>query len=229
MSTLLPLAVPPPKLSRHFPWSPLIGPDLAALIVQLNDTDFFAPASSVALTVTPDVPAVVGVPLTVPVVALMVRPAGSPVWLQVSGLPAVELPAIGRLTWAPTLFVWVPGLVILIESLTAPVATQPPAALLHRSSMAKGVVEVDSVRLNAPPGLPGGIPAHLSPTSANVPGSNQPVPNGSVSVPAYRAPPMILKPSLFPPGAGLTKSSAQFAPASCRYGRFMYGAREAPW
>src|SRR6266705_3499760 len=75
--------------------------------------------------------------LPVAVVALMVRPAGSPVWLQVSGLPAVELPAIGRLTWAPTLFVWVPGLVILIESLTAPVITQPRAALLHSVCTAK--------------------------------------------------------------------------------------------
>lgn len=93
-----------------------------------------------------------------PVEALMDRPFGSPVALQVSGLPAVELPTIGRLTLTPTLPVWLPGLVILTESLTAPVAAQPPAALLHRSSMAK--VPVDSVMLNAPPVLPGGIPRH---------------------------------------------------------------------
>src|SRR5215472_13587214 len=102
-----------------------------ALIVQVNDTDFFAPVSSWAVTVTLNVPVVVGVPVTVPVEALMVRVGGSPVALQASGLPAVELPTIGTLTLSPTLLVRLPGLVILIVSLIAPVGTHPPAALLH--------------------------------------------------------------------------------------------------
>ena len=170
---------------------------------------------------TLDVPAVVGFPLTVPVVALMVRPFGSPVWLQASGLPAVELPTIGRLTVSPTLLVWLPGLVILIESLTAPVCHAPTGGVAPQVLHGEGAG--GSVWLNAPPGLPAGIPAHLSPISPPVAVSNQAVPNGSVIVPAYRAPPMMLKPSLFPAGAGLTKSSPQLVPASGTYGRLMNG------
>src|SRR5262249_58258985 len=85
---------------------------------------------------------------------------------------------------------------------------------------------VESVRLNGPPLAPAAIPAHLSPISPPdrlSPGSNQPSPNGSVIVPAYSAPPTMLHPSLFPPGAGLTASTAHFMPASIRYGRVVYG------
>src|SRR5690348_12670857 len=159
MSTLLPFVVDPPKSSRHLPWSPLIGLPVAWLIVQLNDTDFFAPVSSVAITVTLDVPGVVGIPVTVPDVVLMPRPFGSPVAFQASGLPALEAPTIGRLTVSPTLLVWPPGLVILIVSLIAPVGTQAFAALLHSVCTAK--VPEESVRLKAAPALPGAILAHL--------------------------------------------------------------------
>src|SRR5262249_30968551 len=123
MSTLLPLAVPDPKSSRHLPWSPLTGLPAVWLIIQLNETDFFAPVSSWAVTVTLDVPGVMKLPVTVPVVALMFRPSGSPVWLQASGLPAMKLPTIGRLTLSPTLLVLLPELVILIVSLIAPIGT----------------------------------------------------------------------------------------------------------
>jgi hypothetical protein len=48
-------------------------------IVQLNVADPDAPVPSVAVTVTVDVPAVVGVPEISPVEELMDSPAGSPV------------------------------------------------------------------------------------------------------------------------------------------------------
>jgi hypothetical protein len=50
-------------------------------MVQLNAADPAAPVESVAVTVTFDVPAVVGVPEIRPVDELMDRPAGSPVAL----------------------------------------------------------------------------------------------------------------------------------------------------
>ena len=81
--------------------------------------------------------------------------------------------------------------------------------------------------MNAPPGLPAGIPAHWSPISPPVAVSNQAVPNGSVIVPAYKAPPMMLKPSLVP--VGLTKSSPQLVPASGSYGRLMNGWLDELW
>ncbi len=49
--------------------------------VQLNDAVPFAPVVSVAVTVTDDVPAVVGVPEISPVEALIDNPAGRPVAL----------------------------------------------------------------------------------------------------------------------------------------------------
>src|SRR5689334_16011344 len=107
--------------------------------------------------------AVVGVPVTVPVAVLMLRPAGSPMAFQVSGLPAAEAPWTGWLMLTPTGLLRVPGLVIETESWMAPVATHPfapplNAALLHSDSTAKMPVEVpvESVRLKAPPGLPTG-------------------------------------------------------------------------
>src|SRR5260370_31494339 len=59
-------------------------------------------------------------------------------------------------------------------------------------------------------------------------GSTQPVPNGSVIVPADRAPPTMLHPSLVPV-VGLTKFSKQAVPASSRYGRLMNGSLDEPW
>lgn len=51
MSTLLPLAVPDPESSRHFPLAALMGP-LAGVMVQLNDTPRDVPDASAAVTVT---------------------------------------------------------------------------------------------------------------------------------------------------------------------------------
>ena len=56
------------------PPEPLLEPT-----VQVNDVDPLAPVVSVTVTVTVDVPAVVGVPLIRPVEGLMDSPAGRPV------------------------------------------------------------------------------------------------------------------------------------------------------
>src|SRR5215471_9963201 len=151
MSTLLPRVVLPPKSSRHLPWSPVIGPVIAEMIVQVNDTEWCAPVTSVAEIVAVYTATVVGVPVTVPVEALMFRPAGSPMALQVSGLPAAEAPWIVRLMASPAGLLRLPGLVIETESAMAPVATHPfwpplNDALLHSDSTAKGTVLVDRVR-----------------------------------------------------------------------------------
>ena len=52
---------------------------LGGLTVQVNDADPCAPVVSVAVTVTLEVPAVVGVPEIRPVEELIDSPAGSPV------------------------------------------------------------------------------------------------------------------------------------------------------
>ena len=66
---------------------------------------------SVAVTVTLEVPAVVGVPEIRPE-ELIDRPAGSPLAVKVSVWPDAESVApICRLTAVPTVPVWLPGLV----------------------------------------------------------------------------------------------------------------------
>ena len=60
----------------------------AGLMTMENDAEAVVPA--VAVTVTGNVPAVVGVPVTAPVAALIVSPAGSPLAAQVT----VPLPPV---------------------------------------------------------------------------------------------------------------------------------------
>src|SRR5580698_7086328 len=71
-------AGPPAEMSTP----PVPGPvPVPELTVQLNEAVPFAPVVSVAVTVTLEVPAVVGVPLITPVEALIDSPAGRPVAL----------------------------------------------------------------------------------------------------------------------------------------------------
>jgi hypothetical protein len=73
----------------------------------------------VAVTVTFDVPAVVGEPLTKPDDELIDTPAGSPVADQVYGdVPPEALRA--RLTVSPTTFVWFPGEATVTEPAGGP-------------------------------------------------------------------------------------------------------------
>ena len=66
------------------PWSPGEVTFTLLVIVHVNDVEPEAPEPSVAVRVTEEVPAVVGVPEMVPVDGSMVRPAGRPVADHVS-------------------------------------------------------------------------------------------------------------------------------------------------
>src|ERR1043166_2364066 len=114
-STALPGAVP------AFSCEPVAGlfsatfvvphPPPPPVTVQVNVAEPLAPVVSVAVTVTFDVPAVVGVPEMTPA-ALMVRPAGRPVAPYVSVWPDAESVACTvRLTAVPAAVLWFPGLV----------------------------------------------------------------------------------------------------------------------
>src|SRR3984957_1846170 len=79
-------------------------------IVQVKLAEPFAPVESVAVTVTFDVPAAVGVPEIRPD-ELIDRPAGSPVAEKASVCPEAEsVPLTLRLAAVPTVPVWLPGL-----------------------------------------------------------------------------------------------------------------------
>src|SRR3984957_390055 len=104
------------------PWLP---------ITQLNEAEPCAPVVSVAVTVTLEVPAVVGVPEIRPA-ELIDRPAGSPLAVKVSVWPDAESVAPScRLTAVPTVPVWLPGLVT--------VTVLPVLVLLARPAMPSGV------------------------------------------------------------------------------------------
>src|SRR5689334_9480487 len=78
-------------------------------MVQENDALPEWLAESVAVTVTDDVAAVVGVPLMRPDELLIDRPAGRPVADQVYGVVPPDAVTV-RLTAVPTVPLWLPGL-----------------------------------------------------------------------------------------------------------------------
>src|SRR5712691_1492636 len=87
------------------------APEPLAFTVQLNEADPAAPVVSLAVTVTVEVLAVVGVPVIRPDEEID-SPAGRPVALKVSVWPEAEsVAAICWLTAVPTVDVWLPGLV----------------------------------------------------------------------------------------------------------------------
>ena len=57
--------------------------------VQVNEVLWLSPSESVAVTVTEQAQAAVGVPLMTPVAELMDRPEGSPLAAKVTELPPV--------------------------------------------------------------------------------------------------------------------------------------------
>jgi hypothetical protein len=97
-----------------FAWGP--GFTMATLfeMVQLKDVVPVKLAESVTVTVTEFEPAVVGVPVIVPVVGLIDRPAGRPVapkWVIVAVDELVDAPTVNDGTAEPDTFAWLPGLV----------------------------------------------------------------------------------------------------------------------
>src|SRR4051812_40176222 len=79
-------------------------------MAKVKDALAVADAASWAVTVTLDVPAVVGVPEMTPLDALSDRPAGSPVAVQVYGAVPPEALSVND-TAVPTVPDWLPGLV----------------------------------------------------------------------------------------------------------------------
>ena len=87
--------------------------DTELVIVQANEAESVAPEPSVAVTVTDEVPAVVGVPLTVPVELSIDSPAGRPVADHVSVAvdeESVAVTSTGAMA-VPDRSDWSPGLV----------------------------------------------------------------------------------------------------------------------
>src|SRR5690242_2699183 len=83
-------------------WPGLGQPPPVELIVQLNVALPEALVLSFAVTVELNVPAADGVPEMRPVEALIARPVGRPVALQVSARPPESVPLICRLFAVPT-------------------------------------------------------------------------------------------------------------------------------
>src|SRR3954453_18581907 len=79
-------------------------------MVKVKDALAVADAASGAVTVTLEVPAVVGVPEMTPLDALRDRPAGSPVAVQLYGVVPPDALSVND-TPVPTVPVWVAGLV----------------------------------------------------------------------------------------------------------------------
>ena len=134
-------------------------------------------------------------PLTTPVAVSMDMPAGSPVALQVSANPPLELPAIVR-SYFPPATLRLPGLVTVTASADCAVdITHPSAELLHNGCMANEPVD----RLTS---AEDGDHAHssaISPPETLSLGSHHPeTGNGSVMVSAYSWPPTMENPSSVP-------------------------------
>ena len=106
------------------PWIAAIGrTDVAAATWKLKDAEPVAPVESVALTVTDDVPAVVGVPETTPA-ADIARLAGRPVAVHLYGaVPPVAVRVSGAMA-VPAVAFWMPGFV----TVTGAVPPPPPVS-----------------------------------------------------------------------------------------------------
>jgi hypothetical protein len=64
---------------ERFDWGPGFATDTVLVTTQVKPAELVNPESSVAVTVTDEDPAVVGVPLITPVLGSMDSPSGSPV------------------------------------------------------------------------------------------------------------------------------------------------------
>ena len=94
-------------------WLPGFVADTVLVIVQVNVVEPEAPDPSVAVRVTEQVQAVVGVPVMAPLMMSMVRPAGSPVALKARVADGEESAALTSswLMGVPDPSDWSPGLV----------------------------------------------------------------------------------------------------------------------
>src|SRR6185437_2426334 len=126
--------------------APQVPPPLE-VTAQLKDVEAVAPVPSFAVTVTLDVPVAVGVPEIKPVEELIDRPAGRPLALYGSvWLDAESVAWICRLAAAPTVVLWLPGLV------TVTVFPVPPLGSVHCCCAESVQVSMSSRAPVLPPG-----------------------------------------------------------------------------
>src|SRR3984957_11745687 len=138
-------AGPPAEISTPPEPVPVPPPEFT---VQLNEAVPLAPVVSLAVTVTDDVPAVVGVPEIRPVEALIESPAGRPVARGVSVWPEAESVApTWRLAAVPTVDVRLPGLPTVT---VLPVV--PPEGRFHICAAESVQASSSSCPLGLPPG-----------------------------------------------------------------------------
>jgi hypothetical protein len=121
-----------------FAWVPGLVTDTVLVMFQVNEVLSLSASESVAVTVTEQAQAVVGVPLTTPAEEIE-SPAGSPVAVKVTELPPVVSwgAVMVRLVIAePDTLDWVPGLVterlstfqVRVTDPELPVVLLPPPA-----------------------------------------------------------------------------------------------------
>src|SRR5215469_1075904 len=197
-----------------------VQPPPEVLMVQVKLAEPEALVVSLAVTVTEEVPAVVGVPEIRPVAELIDSPAGSPVAVKLRVCPEAESVAwICRLAAVPTVPVWLPGLVtvtVLPPGLVtmAWLASQVPAPPLPSFAQVVCIANVPwpVLRSKEPPAVPGVIQAHLSPFSSPLESVQPPGGFWSVIVSAYSWPFTMETPSRVP--LLLTKFCPQEAPMS---------------
>ena len=84
----------------------IVPPPPLPVTVQVNDLLAVPPLPSLTVTVGVKVPADVGLPVIVPVLVLIARPAGSPVAENESVSPSGSLALIGSDTACPTVEAW---------------------------------------------------------------------------------------------------------------------------
>src|SRR2546430_4014685 len=217
-------AVPVSKPGLPSFWPGLEHPPPDGLIVHVKVVLPLCPPL-VAVAVTVNVPAVVGVPTIRPVPELMARPGGRPV-ADHANVPFPPDACNPSWVWVPTVPVWLPGLVTVTPPVPPPMIgwliSQPPVPLLksldHIDCIAKLPVE-KATFAEAP--WPDVIHAHLSPFSKPVVSVQPPGGVWSVIVSEYSCPSTIVTPSSVPALPPLTKFMPQLEPASVTYGMFV--------
>jgi hypothetical protein len=139
-------------------WSPGEASVTVLVTVQVNDACAEYPAPSVSVTVTDGEPAVVGVPLIVPVDGSMASPAGSPVAENVSVVvdDVSEPPVVTGVMAEPETSAWGPGFTMATWFEMVQVNEVVPVKLAE--SVAVTVTEV----VPAVVGVPVMVPVELS-------------------------------------------------------------------
>ena len=168
-------------------WSPGLAAATVLVIVHVNVAESVAPDPSVAVKVTEQVQAVVGVPVMSPVAGSTDSPAGSPVAPKERTAPGDESVAAASsgVTAAPDTSDWLPGLVTAIWLVTVHenevVPENPaPSVAVTVTDETPAVVGVpvmvpDEPSIDRPAGRPVALHVNVSPACESVAVSGRPV------------------------------------------------------